>query len=156
TQDVAIVDAHADAATAQEEVDSLETVVDAGVKIAAANLAGGAANAFAFAWENPESVPIIVQRVTLDRTAAGGTATAVADVGTAVDATTHSDNLIDGVDLNATGPVDNITDKGSNGKSRQRLDANGGTTAWITGQILTEAAAALTGKVYIEYIKVRA
>lgn len=155
-QDTAIGDAHTDAATAQGEVNSLEAVVDAGVKVAAVSLAGGAANAFAFAWENPESVPIIVQKVTIDRTAAGGTATAVGDVGTAADATTHSDNLIDGVDLNATGPVDNITDKGSNGKTRQKLDAKGGTTAWITGQILTEAASALTGKVYIEYVKVRA
>lgn len=149
TQDVAT-------AAAQGEVDSLEAVVDAGVKVAVASLAGGAANAFAFAWQNPESTPIIVQRVIVDRTAAGGTATAVLDIGTAADGVTGSDNLIDGLDANATGIADNITSAGSNGKSRQRLDAKNGTTDYITGQIKTEAAASLAGKVYIEYIKVRA
>lgn len=137
-------------------IDALEETEAADVNVAAVALAGGAANAFAFAWENPESTPIMVQRVLIDRTAAGGTATAVLDIGTAVNATTHSDNLIDGLDANTTGLADNITDKGSNGKSRQRLDAKGGTTAFITGQILTEAAASLAGKVYIEYVKVRA
>ena len=155
-QDAAIGDAHTDAATAQGDVDALEGVVEAQVKVAVATLAGGAANAFAFAWQNPESVAILIQRIFVDRTAAGGTATAVLNIGTAADATTHSDNLIDGLDANATGLADNITDGGTNGKSRQKLDAKDGTTDHITGQILTEAAEALAGKVYIEYVKVRA
>jgi len=162
-------DAHTDAATAQSEVDALETVVgaaqgeidalegvvDARVKIAVVSLAGGAANAFAFAWQNPETVAILVQRVLVDRDTAGGTATAVIDIGTAADATTGSNNLIDGLDANATGLADNISDAGSSGKARQKLDAKDGGTDYITGQILVEAAASLAGKVYIEYVKVQ-
>ena len=156
SQDAAIVNAHGDAAAAQGEVDTLEGVVEAGVKVTSVALTPGAANAFAFAWQNPESVAIMVQRILLDKTTAGGTATAVIDIGSAATATTHSDNLIDGADLNSTGLIDNISDAGSSGKARQRLDAHGGTTSFITGQILTEAAAALAGKAYIEYVKIRA
>lgn len=121
------------------------------LKVAKVALKAGAANAFAFAWQNPESSAIAVTRVLLDITTAGGTATAVLDIGTGATATTHSDNLIDGADANAAALLDNITDKGSNGKSRQRMDENGGTTDYLTGQILTEAASALVGNVYIHY-----
>lgn len=121
------------------------------LKVAKVALTAGAANAFAFAWQNPEASAIAVTRVLLDITTAGGTATAVLDIGTGATATTHSDNLIDGIDANATGLSDNITEKGSNGKSRQRMDANGGTTDYLTGQILVEKADNLVGNVYIHY-----
>ncbi len=123
-------------------------------KMAKVALASGDENDFAFAWQNPERTPIIVTRVLVDITTAGGTASAVLDIGTAANATTKSDNLIDGLDVNTTGIFDNITDGGTNGKSRQRLDAKGGTTDYITGQILAAKAENLVGNVYIEYIPV--
>jgi len=138
------------------EVDSLEAVVDAGIKVASVAIVGGLENAFAFNWQNPESVPIMVQRVMVDIGTQGATASAVIDIGTAANGTTHSDNLIDGLAVTATGLFDNVESKGSNGKSRQRMDAKDGTTDYITGQILAAAAAALAGRVYIEYVKVRA
>jgi predicted RecA/RadA family phage recombinase len=138
-------------ATIKVKLEGPGEVGSGSLKVAKVALTGGAANAFAFAWQNPEASAIAVTKVLLDITTAGGTATAVLDIGTGATATTHSDNLIDGIDANATGLSDNITEKGSNGKSRQRMDENGGTTDYLTGQILTEAATALVGNVYIHY-----
>lgn len=126
------------------------------VKVAEVALTAGIVNAFALAWENPETVPIIVTRVLIDITTAGGTATAVLNVGTAGDATTTSDNLLGGIDANVTATYDNLlaADAGSNGKTVQKLDKKGGTTAFITAQILTEAASSLVGNAYIFYTEV--
>ena len=123
------------------------------VKIVTAALTAGAANEFCLAWENPETVPILVTRILVDVTTAGGTATAVLDFGSAADGTTHSDNLIDGVDANAVAIYDNLLAADSGG-TVVKLDENGGTTAFITGQILTEAASALVGNAYIFYTEV--
>jgi hypothetical protein len=122
------------------------------VKVASGDLAAGNANAFAFAWQNPEPGKILVIRVLVDVTTAGGTPGSVIDVGSAANATTHSDNLLDGQDLNAVALYDNVSDGGTSGKARQKLDERGGTTDYITGQILTQNAASLAGKYYIEYI----
>ena len=113
-------------------------------------------NAFALAWQNPESVAILVTRILVDITTAGGTATAVLDVGPAASATTHSDTLLDGVDANATATYDNLlaADAGTHGLTSAKLDENGGTTDYITGQILTEAATDLVGNAYIFYREV--
>lgn len=134
------------------EFTAIETEMNAVIKVAKGTLTAGNANAYAFAWQNPESSKIIVQRAVVDVTTAGGTATSVLDVGSAADGTTHSDNLIDGADLNAVATYDNIDDQGTNGKSKAKLDENGGTTDYITGQILVANAASLVGKYYIEYM----
>jgi len=127
-------------------------VGEGSLKLVKVTLAAGLENAFAFAWQNPEASAIAVTRVMLDVTHVAGTAGATMDIGTGANATTHSDNLIDGVDIQAaTGLFDNITDAGSSGKARQRMDANGGATDYITGQILAAAGSALAGSVYIEY-----
>lgn len=137
------------------ELKAIETELEtARTKVAKVALTGGAATAIAAAWQNPETSAIFVTRAMIHLTTAGGTATAVLDAGTAANATTGSDNLIDGVDANTTALYDNITDKGSNGKSRQLMDAKGGTTDHVTVQIKTEAATALAGYLYIEYIPV--
>jgi len=134
------------------ELDSLVATDAAGLKIVKGTLTAGAANAFALAWQNPESSKILVTRVMLRIETAGGTATSVIDVGPGASATTHSDTLIDGLDINQTGIFDNITNKGSNGLAIGCvLDEKDGTTDYITGQILTEAASALVGKYYIFY-----
>jgi len=133
------------------ELDSLAAVDAAGLKIAKGNLAAGNADAYAFAWQNPEASKILVTRVLIYLTTAGGTGSSVLDVGPVANATSTADTLINGLDLNTTGIFDNITDKGTNGKSRQIVDENGGASDYITGKILTQNAAALAGKYYIFY-----
>jgi hypothetical protein len=126
---------------------------ESSVKVAKVALTGGLENAFAFNWQNPEITAIFVQRILLDVTHVAGTAGAIMNIGTAASTGTGSDNLIDGVDIQASvGLFDNVESKGANGKSRQRMDANGGATDWVCGQILTAAGSALTGNVYIEYV----
>ena len=123
-------------------------------KIAKVALTAGNANAYAFAWQNPESVKIIVERVLVNLGTAGGTATSVLDIGVVANATSTADTLIDGLDLNTTGIFDNIVDKGSNGKARQLVDEKDGTNDYVTGKILVANAAALVGDVYIIYFTV--
>ena len=119
------------------------------VALANADTAGGV-----LAWQNPESSAIILVRVVIDRTTKS-TGACTLDVGTAANGTTSSDNLIDGLDVGtATGVGDNIEDKGTNGKSRQRMDAKGGATDYITASKATGAAAGLAGNAYIFYHEV--
>ncbi|MBA7702597.1 hypothetical protein ES703_111366 [subsurface metagenome] len=117
-------------------------------------LVGGAVGAFAFNWQNPHANPIIVTRLILDITVAGGVAAGELDCGSAAASGAHSDNLIDGCDPDVVTVYDNFGDPGANGKFKQRLDANGGATDWITGQILLQNEVALDGRYYIEYIEV--
>lgn len=118
-------------------------------------LTPGNANAFAFAWQNPESTKIIVHKVVIYRTAAGGTGSSVLDVGPADAATGTADTIIDGLDLNATGLADSIADGGTNGLERSvLLTENGGNLDHITGKILAQNAASLAGYVYIYYNKI--
>ena len=123
-------------------------------KIAKVALTEGNTNDFAFAWQNPESVKIIVERLIVHLATAGGTGSSVLDVGTAANATTASDNIIDGLDLNTTGLFDNISDAGTNGKARGLVDEKGGTTDFVTGRILDANAAALVGNAYIVYFEI--
>ncbi len=138
------------------ELDTLTASDAAGLKIARVALAGGNENAFAFAWANPETSKIIVSRVVVDVTTKSDTPGALLDVGPGGTATTHSDTLIDGLDIaTAVITADNITNKGDNGGlSLCKLDAVGETTAYITGQILAQNAAELAGYAYIFYHKV--
>lgn len=119
--------------------------------IAKVALGVGTSGGGVFAWQNPESTSIIIDRILLNVTTASTSAGTV-DVGTtASSATTSSDNLIDGLDVNAaTGLFDNITDKGTNGKSRQLL-ASG---KWVTASQASGAVAGLVGYAYISYFKV--
>lgn len=103
-----------------------------------------------FSWKNDEEgAAIIVTRLLLDITTKT-TGACTLDAGTtAASATTVSDNLIDGLDINAaTGQFDNLGNAGTNGKTRQKLADDG----WVTGSMKTGAAAGLVGSVYIEYL----
>lgn len=126
------------------------------LQMASGALTSGNANAYAFAWQNPEAGAIIIQRVILDITTAGGTGSSVIDVGRASSATTNSDNLLDGVDANAAAVSDSCdsTMAGTNGRSIVKLDAKGGTNDYITGRILVANAASLVGKYYIFYMTI--
>ena len=119
------------------------------VALAAADTAGGV-----FAWQNPESTAIVVVRVVIDRTTKS-TSASTTDIGTAADATTSSDNLLDALNTGATAGVeDNVTDNGTSGKSRQRMDAKGGSTDYITASKASGACAGLAGNAYIFYHEV--
>jgi len=102
-------------------------------------------NDFLLAWQNPEAQSIVLFPNDLMAvvTTAGGTDGATLDVGSATSATTHSSNLIWQADLNAKGFNASI--------AGVTLDANGGTTSYITGQILGANASSLAGTVYIKY-----
>lgn len=137
------------------ELDTLAASDAAGLKVARVALIGGDADDFAFAWANPETSKIIVSRVVVDVTTKSATDGSRLNVGPGATATTPSDTLIDGLDI-ATAVIcaDNIINKGDNGRFLCTLDAVGGTTAYITGQILVQNAAALAGYAYIFYHKV--
>lgn len=110
-----------------------------------------AASGGVISWVNPEPVAIIIARVLIDITTIA-TGACTFDIGTTtVSALTTSDNLIDGLDVNsATGLFDNITDKGTNGKSKQKLS----TAKWVTLDEKTGDATGLVGNLYITYLVV--
>ncbi len=115
-------------------------------KVATGALAPGAADAISFAWANPEATDIIVYRAIVDITTAGGTATAELDVGQAADAVTGSNNIIDGVDANATGASDNLT--ALVGQATIMKVAVG---EFVNGQIKVAKADDLEGNYFIFY-----
>ncbi len=126
------------------------------VALKSAKVALTAADAAAgiFSWQNPENAAIVVTRVIVDLTTKAAAACTV-DIGTDGDGTGSSDTLLDGLDVNtATGVFDNIADKGTNGKEKQRLDAKGGTTDYITASKASGASAGIVGNAYIFYHEV--
>jgi len=116
------------------------------VKVALGSAAdtGGAV----LAWANPEATDIHIDRIRI-KTTVKSTGASTVDFGTtAVNATTSSDNLLDGVDLGtAVGVFDNTRNAGTNGKGGQSLAAG----KWITGSRATGAVAGLVGYAYITY-----
>lgn len=134
--------------------DEFKALHDGGVKLVSMALTAGAADSIAFAWQNPENTAILIQRILVDITTAGGSASSVMDIGPTTSATGTAKTLMEGLDLNTTGLFDNIDDQGTGGAATARLDENGGTTDYVTGKILDANATSLAGNVYIEYVKV--
>lgn len=93
-------------------------------------------------------VACIVERLVLDVTTQS-TGACTVDAGISANATTLNDTLIDGVSVAASGLKDNIEDKGTNGKARQRCSA----TQFVTGSVASGASAGLVGSAYIHYIE---
>lgn len=96
---------------------------------------------------NPEGADIIVTRLILDITTPS-TGAATVDAGIAANGTTSADNLIDGASVASAAKVlDNVDDKGSNGKAKQK---------WGASQYLTITASAtlagMVGTAIIEYV----
>ena len=78
------------------------------------------------------------------------TGAATLDVGASSSATTSSDNLIDGLDINgASGLFDNFTNPGGNGLNMVTVPKG----EFVTGSIASGASAGLVGTVYIEFIE---
>jgi hypothetical protein len=122
-------------------------------KIAKVAFANGAADAFAFAWQNPESNKILVTRVVLDVTTAA-TLAATLSIGSAADATTESTNLMLKAPINAIAVIDNLIVATVGGGAAIKVDENGGTTAYVTGRIKDQASATTVANIYIEYIEI--
>lgn len=117
-------------------------------KIAVVPLVGATVQGGVQSWQNPEGASILVQRTLLNVTTQSTGAGTVSIGTTATSATTSSANLLDTLSVAAAGLFDNITDKGTNGKSRQSLAAG----KWVT---IASASGDVTGMVanlYIEYI----
>lgn len=122
-------------------------------------LTAGVENAIALAWQNPHNFEIIVDRVIVDITTGGGTASAVLDVDVVDAAIDTGDDIFDGIDISSstTGIYDSLngTDNGSNGEGKVwKMGAKNGTNDYVTAKILAAAASSLVGNVYIHYIKV--
>lgn len=113
------------------------------IPLAAVDTAGGI-----LGWQNPEAGAIIIDRLVLDVTTAATGACTVAAGTTPTSATTSSNNLMDALDIHtAAGTFDNITDKGTAGKSRQKV----ATGKWLTVSQASGASAGLVGFAYIHY-----
>lgn len=98
------------------------------------------------AWANPENVPIIIDRVEID-VLTKSTGAANLSVGTAANSTTSSANLIDSYAIGSTEKVvNNVDDKGTNGKSVQKMGLSQFLT--LTGSASTVG---LVADVYIHY-----
>lgn len=99
------------------------------------------------AVRNPYDAPALVEKVILNSTTASGN-TNVFDLGTAADAATSSDNLIDGASLNAVAVYDNVGSVGTNGKSVQKIGAG----EYVTGSS-TATTASYVGVVHVTFRK---
>lgn len=84
--------------------------------LAVSDSAGGV-----FSLENTFGSDLVITRIILQVTTGASDSEARLDIGTASDATTSSNNLIDGLDVSDVGIYDNISDKGSEGSSRLKF-----------------------------------
>ncbi len=100
---------------------------------------------------NPEGTDLIVTRFIVDVTTPA-TAACTADFGIAAAATTLSDVLIDGPDVNAAAVCldsADATQQGTNGHA----SAKWGSAQFLTGSMASGAAAGLVGYAYVEYVR---
>lgn len=113
--------------------------------LAAVDTGGGV-----FSWKNPETGPILVMHLAVIVTTKAAGACSLDCGTTAVSATTSSDTLIDGKDVNAAaGTFTNDESAGTNGKPFKRLEAG----KWVTGSVVASGASAgLKGAYEIYYI----
>ncbi len=112
----------------------------------------------AFAWHNPEAQDIFIKKIVINRTAAGGTATAeinvgIADNGTVDDpGTEFFENLLAN---NAAALHDSYVAAGTSYGTQtiwvNCQDSASATGGWIVGKLDTEIANALAGTFIVEY-----
>lgn len=96
------------------------------------------------AWANPENTPIFIDMVEID-VLTKSTGAAAMSVGVAANGTTSSANLIDSYAIGATEKlVNNYDDKGTNGKSAQKMT--------VTQFLTISAAASTVGLVMDVYV----
>jgi hypothetical protein len=123
-------------------------------KIAKVSFTNGAADAVAFAWQNPETNKILVVRVVVDVTTAA-TLAATLNIGKSNDAVTDASDIMAAFPINAIAVKDHLTVAAAIGKGGvHKLDENGGTTDYITGTIKAQNSATTVANIYIEYIEI--
>ncbi len=113
----------------------------------------------AFAWHNPVAQDILIKKIVLNRTAAGGTATAEINVGIADNGTVDDpgaeffENLLAN---NAAAIHDSYVAAGTSYGTQtiwvNCQDSVSATGGWVVGKIDTEIVNSLAGSYYIEYI----
>ena len=124
-------------------------------RVASGALTAGTSGSFAFAWQNYHDQDVIVDKVVIDITSAGGSASAVLTVGTAATATTEGNNFIDvdgGALLNTGATYDSIENAGTSGERFRLVYADNAAADWVTGRIKVNHANELAGKYHIYYI----
>lgn len=97
------------------------------------------------AWENPEDTAIVVNRILVNITDAAAEVETL-DFGSAANATTSSQNLIDNLAANAAGFADNLKDHGTAGKAAATV----GIGEYVTGTA-SGAITSFAGVAYIHY-----
>ncbi len=121
-------------------------------KCAVKALTGAGLHAAVQAWQNPEAVSIIITKVIVDVTTVA-TGAAKVDVGTtAVSATTASDNLIDGIDVNAAAGLLGQAD--GDGTTNSKLQQKLATGKWVTFKEISGDVTGLVANAYIFYVLV--
>lgn len=119
-----------------------------GVKVYALSVGGTALHAGVLSFVAPAA--LVVQRVFLDVTTKSSAASTVNVGNTAVNATTLSDTLLDGIDSGTgTGCWDNLISYGTNGKASQRVGAG----EWVTIGEASGNVAGLVATLYVEYVE---
>ena len=119
-----------------------------GGKLVKVPLIANDAAAGIFTWTNNEPVAVLVRRVLIDVTT-GSTVACSISVGQAA-TPVLSNNLVDTLSVAAVGIFDNVTDKGTNGKSRQRVAPG----QVVTGSTASGASSGLAGNLYLDYVLV--
>ncbi len=131
-------------------------ILTAEQKCISGSLTAGVANAIAFAWHNPELQDVLIKKVVVEITTPGGTALSVIQIGIADDAAGAGlgAEFFTAIDANAAAIRDSwlAGDTGAQTKFVFCQDFASATDGWIVGKILTQDAAALAGKYYIEYV----
>ena len=124
-------------------VERHSVVVEKGALVASDAAAG------VFSWQNTTGLDVFVTRVVIEVTTASSGACTV-DAGQAATAVS-SDNLLDGLNANATGESDNVQQAGTNGdKVGKKVAAD----EFVTASKATGATAGLVGNYYIFYVPV--
>jgi predicted RecA/RadA family phage recombinase len=124
------------------------------IKVASVALAGGAENAIAAAWQNPEATKILVLNTIARITTPGATGGATVDVGKVANATATAKDIFDALAITAAGVFTSLISGGTAGVGSVVLDEKDGTNDYITAKILDAEAAALVGTMYIVYTPV--
>ncbi len=122
--------------------------------VAKVPLQAGDSDDIAFAWQNPVDADILVHRVIVDITAAGGTASSVMDVGVTNANDGTDDCFFDDMNINSVKVEDHLRTAGAGQGGVHKVDQRGGTNDYITGKILAANANDLEGNVYIYYTSV--
>jgi hypothetical protein len=113
----------------------------------------------AFAWHCPEGQDILIKKTVINRTAAGGTATAEMNVGIADNGTVDDPGaeFFENMLVNNAAAIHDSYVAGGTSYGTQTIwincqDSASATGGWVVGKLDTEKANSLAGSWYIEYV----